>query len=50
MKICILGHDHEPMLGSVLPHGFIGGFAQADVADVSGFRILRLKRGDETKR
>src|SRR5574341_2018251 len=44
MKISVLGHDHEPVLGCIGPHCFIVGRLQANVTDVRGAWVGIRKR------
>ena len=48
VEVGVFGHNGESLLQSMAPHGFIGGFAQADLTHVLGIRILSLQSPDES--
>jgi len=44
MKICVFADDGEALSGGIVPDGFVGGLAQADVSDVLRLWIHLVKR------
>ena len=48
VEVGVFGHNGESLLHSMAPHGFIGGFAQADLTHMLGIGVLSLQRSDES--
>jgi hypothetical protein len=42
VKVGVFGHNGESLLHSMTPHGFIGGFAQANLTHMLGIGVLPL--------
>jgi hypothetical protein len=43
VEVGVFGHNGESLLHSMAPHGFIGGFAQADLTHMLGIGVLSLE-------
>ena len=43
VEVGVFGHNGESLLHSMAPHGFIGGFTQADLTHMLGIGVLSLQ-------